>query len=83
VTEAEINDIQTRDDFVKAVRRLESDFRDASVTWNNRDLSSFLEALAGWTEDMDGYFEAQRRRTPIDADWQLFTRMLAAASVYE
>jgi hypothetical protein len=51
--------------------------------WVNRDLPSYLEALAAFIGDMDGYFRNQGQDPPSRPDWSLIAKMLLAASVYE
>ena len=51
-------------------------------TKNNQILlRSFLEAMASWLEDCDGYYGDQRDVGV--ADWQIFADALAAARIYE
>lgn len=52
--------------------------------WANNDLKSFLYALSGWVEDMDGYYNNNKQ--PFDEDkipWKIFAEMLSASTVYE
>ncbi len=59
------------------------DHNDA-VEWENESAYSFLQALASWLEDCDGYYS--NMKIPMDtntASWQLFADALQAASVYE
>jgi hypothetical protein len=51
--------------------------------WEHRDLGSFLEALAAWVEDMDGYYDSQKLGKPKDINWQFMTDALMAARIYE
>jgi hypothetical protein len=48
--------VQTRDDFIRFVQALASDLALHADSWENSSLPTFLEALAGWAADMDGYF---------------------------
>jgi len=51
--------------------------------FENSTLESFLESLAGWTADMDGYFANQGLDTPSQPDWELVANMLRAPTIYE
>lgn len=80
---SKVNAIQTRKDFISFVRLLVKDFKENPTEWENNNLESFLEALATWVQDMDGYFQNQGLSVPQHADWKLFAQMLMAAKMYE
>lgn len=71
--------VRTRADFVKLVRSLAAD---AGDEWENATLPRYLEALAAWVEDMDGFYHGQRRPVPEIA-WQAVAEMMVAATLYE
>lgn len=48
--------ISNREDFVLFVYELSKSFRTNPESWENKDLGAYLEALAAWVEDMDGYY---------------------------
>lgn len=77
------NRVQTRDDFIRFVRELNEDRNSASREWGNDDLPKYLDAVAAWTEDMDGYFLNNGQPVPQQPDWKLFATILFAARVYE
>lgn len=59
------------------------DHNDA-VEWENETAYTFLQALAAWLEDSDGYYS--NLKIPMDtstASWQLFADALQAAAIYE
>ncbi|MER5514267.1 hypothetical protein [Streptomyces sp. NPDC002763] len=49
----------------------------------NADLASFLETLAAWIDDADGWYGNAGRSLPADGDWSFFARALRAATSYE
>ncbi|MDX6539670.1 MAG: hypothetical protein QOI71_1280, partial [Gaiellales bacterium] len=75
--------IETREDLVVFIAQLRSDHEDHPEGWGNSDLASFLDGLAGWTDDMAGYLTNRG----VDSDeipvWRLFGMMLLAAAAYE
>lgn len=77
------NTIKTREDFVSFVYELSKDFRTNPQSWENKDIGAFLEALAGWVEDMDGYYLGQGQSVPDKPDWKNVADMLMAAKIYE
>jgi hypothetical protein len=78
----EPDDVRTRDDFVALVRSLIANVEDAPEEWENVTLPAYLEALAAWVEDRDGYY--QNRGEPVpDVSWKAVADILLAAKVYE
>lgn len=77
------NSIRSREDFVAFVKALRKDLCDNPTTWENTDLGRFLEALAAWVEDMDGFYSNQGKPVPQQPDWQIASDMLMAAKMYE
>ena len=71
--------VESKDELIAL---LESMARDARVsTWENETLPEYLEALAAWLNDADGYYQG-RRATDV-ASWRVFGDALQAARVYE
>lgn len=82
------NSIKTKDDFVQFLYQLSSSFEDGAQDWTNKTLQEFLEALASWSEDMDGYYDNMGLSTQVDLSgetvvWRVFADLLMAARVYE
>ncbi|MDX5631087.1 MULTISPECIES: hypothetical protein [unclassified Brenneria] len=75
--------ISSKDDLVKLISALARDFKENPDEWENKDLSSYLEAMASWIEDMDGYYENTNQALPKDTSWKVFADILMAAKVYE
>ena len=68
--------------FAEFVRKLAAQAKNPT-DWENQNLPDFLEALAAWVDDMDGYFNNQGLPTPGQPSWELVGKMLAAATIYE
>ncbi len=75
--------IATREDLVKFIQSLANESSSASSNWENEDLPSFLEAMAAWIEDMDGYYQNQGEPTPNQPSWKTIGEILKAATIYE
>jgi hypothetical protein len=72
--------VATRQDFVAfLLRALHEDHRKSRSVWPNDDLAAFLEALAGWGQDMDGFYEDADAVSP----WRNAAEALLAARFYE
>lgn len=74
--------IESREDFVRFVEALRTDLLEDPASWENENLSDFLEALASWVQDMDGYYRNQDKPLP-NPDWKAIADMLMGAKVYE
>ena len=55
-----------------------------AVKWDNDTACSFLQAMAGWLNDSDGFYKNMNIDVDTDrASWQLFADALQAATIYE
>lgn len=81
-----INKIQTlkcKEDFVEFIRLLIVDLQENPNGWENQTLESYLEAIASWTEDMEGYYQNNNIEIPQNINWKAFANILMAAKMYE
>ena len=70
-------------DFLRFMSDLITDLKTNPDSWENSSLPNFLEALARWTEDMEGYYLNTHQEIPQNISWDAFADMLKAASMYE
>ncbi len=77
------NDNISRDDFIAILNNLSRDNRCCNNEWENKDISSYLEAIASWVEDMDGYFENMNLDMPENIDWQFIATLFQVGKIYE
>ncbi|XXF77593.1 hypothetical protein P2318_31755 [Myxococcaceae bacterium GXIMD 01537] len=75
--------VRSRDDLVRFIHALREDLQRDPGDWENPTLERFLEALAGWCEDMNGYYKGRGERVPEQPTWKVVADMLMAASMYE
>jgi hypothetical protein len=78
-----IKGIKTRDDLVNFIKALKDDYDKEGSDWENRDLGRFLEALAAWTNSMDGYYKNHGMPIPETPSWKTIADMLIAATMQE
>lgn len=78
-----VNSIKSKADFVEFVESLAEDLRSSPEEWENKTLLQFLEAIANWTEDMEGYYANNNLPTPENVNWKVMADILAAAKIYE
>ncbi len=83
MSDKQANVVSSREEFVAFVRSLQRSLRVEPGQWENVQLADYLEAMAAWAEDMDGYFANSGLPMPQQPSWQLFAQILAAARRYE
>ena len=75
--------VRSRDDFVVFVRALAAFRARRPDEWENPDLPRYLDALARWVEDMDGYYAGRGQPVPKQPSWRVLADILIAAAMYE
>src|SRR4051812_44304745 len=75
------NGVASKQDFIRLVRELAEQHRQKPQEWENRDLPSYLEALAAWVEDMEGFYANQGQPLPDPPGWGTLGQALLAARV--
>ncbi|PTT03460.1 hypothetical protein DBR11_02155 [Pedobacter sp. HMWF019] len=78
-----VNSIRTKADFVNFIHFLLEDLKSNSEDWENKTLPEYLEAIASWTDDMEGYYVNDNLPIPDNVDWKVFADILVAAKMYE
>ena len=73
----------SRRELVKYIEALTESIRQSPELWENRDLDSYLDALGGWIDGMDGYFQNLGQEVPTTPTWDLIAMALRAAATYE
>ena len=80
----DISDVESRADLAAFVEALARDSSRNRAGWENVDLGRYLEAVAAWINDMDGYYDNLRGEpAPETPSWRTLARILATASIYE
>lgn len=77
------SNIQTKEDFMLFLGSLRQSYQDSSDEWENVNLETYLEALAAWLHDMDGYYRNRGEDTPTELSWRLLAEAFIAATMYE
>lgn len=78
------NAIASRADMAKFIEALRQDLTDDPTSWENRTLPDFLEAMAAYVADLDGFYRNNLPGADAEqATWRAFAHILAGASVYE
>jgi hypothetical protein len=79
----QVETVQSREDLAGFVRDLVNDLRTRPGEWENDRLDTYLEAVAAWIEDMDGYYQNRGEAAPQEPSWKLLGEILLAAKSYE
>lgn len=72
-----------KNDLVVFVNNLRLNLINSPEEWENRTLESFLEAMASWVDDMDGYYINKGETPPAVPTWQTIADILLGAKIYE
>ena len=75
--------VQSRADLAAFIEALRKDLESHPDDWENSDLSRYLEAMAGWVQDMDGYYRNVGVPFSEDQSWKIMADILYAARSYE
>ena len=78
-----VNTINTQADFVAFVKALAQDLQENPLDWENDSLERYFEAMATWSQDMNGYFKNINQPLPKDINWKIMGQILLAAKTYE
>ena len=83
ITASDAKKVDTREGLVLFIESMLSDYRLNGATWENGDLESFLEGMAGCVQDMDGYYKHTGEDVTKLSRWRLFADILGSAMIYE
>ena len=75
--------VGAREELATFIPRLQNELVLNPHRWENCSLPAYLDALAAWVEDMDGYFKNRGEPVPASPTWKLVGQMLLAAGMYE
>ncbi|PZR23722.1 MAG: hypothetical protein DI535_23500 [Citrobacter freundii] len=80
----ETSGINDRQSFIQFLHELRNNFLQDGERWENKTLDQFLEALAAYAEDIQGYYDNMMPSVNADVpSWRVFADMLMGASMYE
>lgn len=75
--------VRTREDLVAFLGAFSADFVTNRAAWTHTDLASFLDAMAAWSQDMEGFYDNGGESSASISPWRVPTDILMAARVYE
>lgn len=80
---SDVRKIETREEFILFLKSLKNDYSENLSSWENKDIAAFLEGMASWVEDMDGFYINHRLPVPEKLDWKVFADILMGGKLYE
>jgi hypothetical protein len=76
--------IKSKADFAAFVRLLAQNYREHPGEWDNASLSQFLESLAAFSDDIEGYYANIGVALDMgQPNWRVFADILLGARVYD
>lgn len=76
--------IKSKSDFVSFIDELLLDYKYNKEKWENNSLETFLEALSGYTDDIEGYYKNNSIDVNLEnPSWRVFADCLYGARIYE
>ncbi len=76
-----VEEIKTKDDFKLFLQALLEDLKENADEWENVTLVDYLEALAAWLHDLDGFYK--KRGETLRPSWKMMGEIFLAAKYYE
>lgn len=80
---AEVSRVRSREDLVSFLEALAEDAVKNPAEWENTSVAQYLDALAAWLGEMDGYSRNQGQEAPTVPSWSLVGQACLAAKYYE
>lgn len=77
-----VSDVNTKEDFIRFVRKKASDLRFGDAQWENLDLQTFLDGLTNYTVEAMTPEDGAEQSKAEEPSWNLFARILEGATRY-
>jgi len=75
-----VEQIESKEDFIKFLHALNKDFLSNGQSWENPDLGRYLEAMEAF---LSSSTEKSLYKMDFTPSWKLFAEILLTASIYE
>jgi predicted Ser/Thr protein kinase len=79
----DLSKIVSKEDLADFIETLRDNFVQSSSEWENPTMDRYLDAMAAWVRDMDGYYRNAGENPPIQPTWRTVADILVAAKIYE
>jgi len=78
-----INDINSKEKFMEFLNELRNDKEQRGDEWENVEITTYLEGIRSWVDDMEGYFQNMNVDMPTNIDWKFIATLLYVGKIYE
>lgn len=78
-----INGVNSKEDFMNFLAELKIDNEQNNEEWENDEITSYLEGICSWVDDMEGYFDNMYIDIPKDIDWKFIATLFYVGKIYE
>lgn len=76
--------VTDRKSFIEFLNLFHKDYLENPESWENKNLSDFLEALISYSEDIQGFYDNTKQNINADEpNWQTFADIFKGAKIYE
>ena len=76
--------VTDRKTFIEFLEMLQQDLIENPGTWENKNLSDFLEAMGRYASDIQGFYDNTKQNINADQpSWKVFADMFHGAKIYE
>ena len=80
---AMINNINSKEGLIEFLNELRRDKEQKSEEWVNTEVTTYLDGICSWVEDMEGYFQNMNMDMPNDIDWKFIATLFYVGKIYE
>ena len=78
-----LNHINSKEEFMKFLTALRDDREQRSDEWENSEITTYLEGICSWVDDMEGYYHNMNIDIPKDIDWKFIAMLFYVGKIYE
>ena len=78
-----IENIHTKEDFINFLKYLKEDYNKNGHEWVNKNIDIYLESIASWADDMEGYYQNMNIETPQNINWNFIATLYYVGKIYE
>ena len=75
--------VNSKADFIFFLNELSKNYKNSPDEWKTKKLGAFFEAMAGWVEEREAYYQTNNMKEPSDINWSFIANMFLAAKIYE
>lgn len=75
--------IENKHDFIELIRVLANYLNEHPIDQSDLTVTTYLQSIAAWTNDMDGYYLNRNEEPPQNPTWRTLGEIIVAALYYE